>query len=195
MRQILAITGARKVNLIGRSHGGLDVRYVADAATRARALLPVRLKQDEEALRAAGGTEEEVQALRREMVGGEAADRLAELDREEAAWQARLDACRMERSTIEADPGLDAARRAARLRRLLEDRFTANERLRVEAIEQMRQADSAGLVPASARRGQFSCCRRQPGRQARCGGWHTRRHGREPRRTLPAPCPTGCGAG
>lgn len=29
VRQILAVTGAKKVNLIGHSHGGLDVRYVA----------------------------------------------------------------------------------------------------------------------------------------------------------------------
>lgn len=73
--------------------------------------------------------------LRREVVGSEAADRLAELDREEAAWRARLDEYQLERAAIEADPGLDPAQRAARLRHLLEDRFTANERLRVEATD------------------------------------------------------------
>jgi lipase chaperone LimK len=107
-------------------------------AARARALLPVRLQEDEAALRAAGGNDEDVHALRRDMVGSEAAERLAELDREEAAWQARLDDFRMERSAIEADPGLDQAQRDARLRTLLEERFTVNERLRVGAIEQIR---------------------------------------------------------
>ncbi len=32
VEEILAITGAQKVNLIGHSHGGLDVRYVASVA-------------------------------------------------------------------------------------------------------------------------------------------------------------------
>ena len=104
-------------------------------AARAHALLPVRLQEDEAALRAAGGNEEDVHVLRREVVGSEAADRLAELDREEAAWRARLDEYQLERAAIEADPGLDPAQRAARLRHLLEDRFTVNERLRVEATD------------------------------------------------------------
>jgi triacylglycerol lipase len=32
IEEILAVTGAKKVNLIGHSHGGLDVRYVASVA-------------------------------------------------------------------------------------------------------------------------------------------------------------------
>lgn len=32
VEEILAVTGAKKVNLIGHSHGGLDVRYVASVA-------------------------------------------------------------------------------------------------------------------------------------------------------------------
>lgn len=104
-------------------------------AARAETLLPSRLRDDEAALRAAGGSAEEVRALREQTVGAEAAARLEELDREEAQWQARLDEYRAERAAIESDPGLDPEQRAARLRALLEAGFAPNERLRVEALE------------------------------------------------------------
>ncbi len=102
---------------------------------RARASLPSRLRADEAALREAGGSDEEVRALREQMVGAAAADRLAELDRERTAWQARLESFRAERAAIEADARIDAAERDRRIDELLADRFTATERLRVEAIE------------------------------------------------------------
>lgn len=107
-------------------------------AARAETLLPFRLRDDEAALRSAGGTAAEVRALREQTVGAEAAARLEELDREEAQWQARLDGYRAERAAIESDPDLDAAQRASRLRALLEADFAPHERLRVEAIERAR---------------------------------------------------------
>lgn len=104
-------------------------------AARAETLLPFRLRDDEAALRAAGGSTDEVRALREQTVGAEAAARLEELDREEAQWQARLDAYRAERAAIESDPGLDPEERASRLRALLEAGFAPHERLRVVATD------------------------------------------------------------
>jgi len=101
---------------------------------RAQALLPARLHDDEEALRAAGGTDDEVQALREQTVGSAAAARLAELDREQVQWQARLATYCAERAALEADI-LDETTRAERLRVLREEMFTPTERLRVEAID------------------------------------------------------------
>jgi lipase chaperone LimK len=103
------------------------LREVRDAAT-----LPMRLDGATAAVRAAGGGDADVEALRVEMVGADAAARLAALDREEAEWRRRLDAFRDARSALEQQGA-----RADEIRALLESSFTPTERLRVEALDRL----------------------------------------------------------
>ena len=68
-------------------------------------------RDDEAALRAAGGVGRRTSsALREQAVGTDAADRLAALDQQRAAWQARVDRASAPRSSR---PALDRRRRAA----------------------------------------------------------------------------------
>jgi lipase chaperone LimK len=101
-------------------------------ADRDAALGPARLARDESALRNAGGSPEEIRALRESRFGKEAADRLEELDRKRAEWQQRLDAYRNERAAIEADPSLSPEQRRQRLEDLRASRFDEREAMRVE---------------------------------------------------------------
>lgn len=119
-------------------------RALADAAAAlpesvrqadAAATLPLRLGAEEAALRSAGASDADVQRLRQDAVGPEAAARLAALDRERAEWQARLDGYRAARAAIDADPSRSAAERERQRSALLAARFTPTERLRVEALD------------------------------------------------------------
>lgn len=106
---------------------------------RAQALGPVRLMQEEQQLREAGAAPEEIRALREQQFGAEAADRLEALDRERAEWQQRVDDYRTARQAIEANPSFSAAARAHAVDMLLGERFTPQERLRVEALDNIQQ--------------------------------------------------------
>jgi lipase chaperone LimK len=109
-----------------------QVRQARDTAMAA-----ARLSRDEQQLRDAGGTPEEIHALREERFGAAAADRLAALDRERAEWQQRLDDYRRDRQSIASDAALDDSARARALDALLVERFTPRERVRVEALVNM----------------------------------------------------------
>ncbi len=102
---------------------------------RARALAPLALANAEAALRAQGGSPQAIRALREQLVGREAADRLAALDQRREEWQRRVDDFRMERQTIESDGALDSAERDRRVRDLLAQHFTPTERQRVQALD------------------------------------------------------------
>ncbi|WP_437916733.1 lipase secretion chaperone [Sorangium sp. So ce302] len=104
------------------------VREAREAATR-----PLAQQAEEQALRDAGASDEALRAHRVATVGPEAADRLAELDRQRAAWQQRLDAFAGARADIEATVADPDARRAEE-EALIEGSFTPEERLRVRAI-------------------------------------------------------------
>jgi lipase chaperone LimK len=105
------------------------VRAARTAATR-----PLREQEDEQAMRAAGATGEEIQRHRVATVGEAAAERLKTLDEERASWKQRLAAFRTEREAIaRAQP--DPAARKALIRKLLDDSFTPAERLRVNALD------------------------------------------------------------
>lgn len=96
----------------------------ADVIAGRAARAPEVLRQMEAHLRASGASSDEIRLLRVERVGAAAADRLAALDAQRAAWQARVDAFAAE---IE---GADDATREA----LLVARFDANEARRVRTL-------------------------------------------------------------
>lgn len=106
-------------------------------AARAAALAPAELARDEAALRAEAGNADEVQRLREERVGAEAAERLASLDDARAAWRARVDSYRAERSVIDADPALDAAARASAVAALRARHFSGAELVRIDALDRI----------------------------------------------------------
>ncbi|WP_438030117.1 lipase secretion chaperone [Sorangium sp. So ce233] len=105
-----------------------DIREAREAAVR-----PLAQQAEERALREAGASDEELHAHRVAAVGSEAADRLAALDRQRAAWQERVDAFAGARASIEATLADPEARREAE-EALLAGAFTPEERLRVRAI-------------------------------------------------------------
>ena len=102
----------------------------AQAAARA----PLDMRQAEARLRAEGAGDSEIHALREQRFGREAATRLAALDREREAWQARLDEWRATRTALEAEFADDPAQLAETLEAARAERFSARERLRVEAL-------------------------------------------------------------
>jgi lipase chaperone LimK len=105
-------------------------------AAREDAIRPLRQREEEEAMRANGASDDDVRAYRVATVGDAAADRLAELDRRRAAWQARLTAFREARAAIlrtENDPD----RQRAAVQKLLDGSFTPLEQIRVAAADQI----------------------------------------------------------
>jgi|GEM_PF-1964238 len=96
----------------------------------------VNLRRDEARLREQGGDDAAIRALRVERFGEDAADRLEALDREDAAWNARLQNFNTERARILANGSLSAAAKDAAIAHLLQDRFDERERIRVAAIDE-----------------------------------------------------------
>jgi lipase chaperone LimK len=87
-------------------------------------------------VRALGATASDpatVYAARAEVVGPDAARRLAELDAEEAAWTARMQALESERRRILEEAAGDAAGQQRALAGYLEEHFTPEEQLRARA--------------------------------------------------------------
>lgn len=84
--------------------------------------------------------EEALWQQRSEAYGYDAAYRLAELDEQRSAWQARLERYDAAKAALEADTSLDEASRAARNEALLAEHFTATERKRVRALARIRAA-------------------------------------------------------
>ena len=60
-------------------------------------------------LQAAGGSAAQVQALRQQLVGNQAASRLQALDQQRQSWKQRLQRFQQEKSAIDTHPGLSPA--------------------------------------------------------------------------------------
>jgi lipase chaperone LimK len=105
----------------------LDAGLPADVrAAREAPLKIVRVQDEAERLRAGGAGEEDVFRLRAEVFGADAAQRLADVDSDEAAWKRRIDAYLAERRGLR-----DEAQIAALRRRL----FSEEEQRRLPAYE------------------------------------------------------------
>jgi lipase chaperone LimK len=118
--------GAERAERLGAIAAAMpEAARAVETATTA----PLIALAHEQELRAAGAPPDEIRAVRAAAFGSDGADRLEALDRERAAWQARLDGFRAERARLADDPTDVAA--------LLARDFTPAERVRVEAIERI----------------------------------------------------------
>ena len=106
--------------------GGDDGEHEADV-----------LAGDRAEVREAGGSAEDVYALREQAVGADAAGRLAALDQRRAEWEGRVDAYRAARSAIDADASLTLVQREAVIEDLRAQHFDESERLRVRALDRI----------------------------------------------------------
>ncbi|TDR73327.1 lipase secretion chaperone [Paludibacterium purpuratum] len=102
-------------------------------AARREPVIQLTLSEAEAKLRQQGGSEQDVYALRSRMVGQAAADRLSQLDREQAAWQQRIDGYLRQRQQILADPARAAEQKQQAISALETANFNAQERLRLGA--------------------------------------------------------------
>ena len=113
----------------------LDARLPASVrAEREAPLAVVHLEEAAQQIRAQGGSEDDVYRMRAAAVSPEAANRLADLDRDEANWKARIAAYQAQRATVLSTPGSDADRTAA-MSDLRNRLFTPEEQRRLAAYE------------------------------------------------------------
>lgn len=111
---------------------------------RADSAVALELRTEEARSRADGAGAAEIQALRERRVGPEAAERLAALDAQRAAWNARLAEYRAERSALASDASLAAAARETAVEALQERRFNRAEIARVRALDRIEASVSEG---------------------------------------------------
>ncbi|MBP1204353.1 lipase chaperone LimK [Duganella sp. 1411] len=105
------------------------------AALREEREAPARILRLEESvarLRANGAGDNEVYRVRAAALSPEAAARLAEVDRDEAAWKARIGAYLAQRAALMAQP---ASRNDAALQHLRDASFSVDEQRRLGAYE------------------------------------------------------------
>jgi len=113
----------------------LDARLPAsERAEREAPLAVVRLEEAAQQIRAHGGSEDDVYRMRAAATSPEAANRLAEVDREEAAWKARIAAYQAQRAAVLSAPGGDTEHAAA-MSDLRNRLFTPEEQRRLTAYE------------------------------------------------------------
>lgn len=97
--------------------------------------LQQELDEKTQTLRDAGAPEADIRKLREQMVGPDAAARLEVLDKEQQAWNERLDLFRAEKKKIVEDAAISDDVKQKMIESLLEARFSELERQRVEALE------------------------------------------------------------
>lgn len=84
-----------------------------------------------------GGSTAELRQIREQLVGPDATGRLEALDQQRAAWDQRMSAWYSERAALLGNRSLGEQDRQAQLDMLRAQRFTAEERQRVESLEQL----------------------------------------------------------
>ena len=113
----------------------LDARLPAsEREAREASLAVVHLEEAAQQIRAQGGTEDDVYRMRAAATSPEAANRLADVDRDEAAWKARIAGYLAQRAGVLSAPGTDEERAAA-MSALRNRLFTPDEQRRLAAYE------------------------------------------------------------
>ena len=113
----------------------LDAQLPASVrAEREAPLAVVHLEEAAQRIRANGGSEDDVYRMRAAATSPEAANRLADVDREEAAWKARIAAYQAQRNAVLASPGGESEHAAA-MGELRNRLFTPEEQRRLAAYE------------------------------------------------------------
>ncbi len=84
-----------------------------------------------------GGKPEELRAIREQIVGVEATERLEALDKERAEWDTRINSYLATRDTLLKNPALSDAERQRQLNDIKNKDFNEQEQVRVEAFETM----------------------------------------------------------
>ncbi|PTQ90362.1 lipase secretion chaperone [Agitococcus lubricus] len=87
--------------------------------------------------KARGGKPEELRAIREQLVGVEATERLEALDQERAAWDGRMNDYLSQRDTILKNQALSQQDRERQVNDLKQKNFNQQERIRVDALETM----------------------------------------------------------
>lgn len=108
------------------------------AALRERREAPARIVKLEESvqkLRAQGVGDNEIYRMRAAALSPAAADRLAELDRDEAVWKGRIEAYLAERGKLALRGGGPDGQATEALRQLRDSQFTPEEQRRLGAYE------------------------------------------------------------
>lgn len=104
-------------------------------AARQQATQHLVLSDAERQLRQQGASPAQLQAMRTSMGGPEAAQRLAALDADEAAWQGKLKQWQQEREQLAKDAGLSDLQRQQAQQALEQQLFSENERKRLAAYQ------------------------------------------------------------
>ena len=103
------------------------------------------LRQQTAKLQAEGANAAQIRQLRQQLVGAEATLRLEALDQKRQTWNQRVSRYLTEKAGIEANQGLGASDKAEAIAQLAEAGFSEQERLRLEAAEQLATARSPSL--------------------------------------------------
>lgn len=98
------------------------------------------LRQQTARMRAEGASAAQIRQLRQQLVGAEATQRLETLDQQRQSWNRRIATYLASKSEIEGNPGLSATDKSSAIKRLAEEGFDEQERLRLDAAEQLASA-------------------------------------------------------
>lgn len=148
---LFALNDARDLDSIARfeisENASLNAAQKQEQLAKLDASLPLPLREEREAplkvakveeqvaqLRAKGGSDQDVYQLRAKAFSPEAAARLAEVDREEAQWQARIARYLAQRSQIVQNTPNPVQQQQA-IAQLRAQQFTSEEQLRLPAYE------------------------------------------------------------
>lgn len=97
----------------------------------------LRLEESVQKMRAQGASDDDIYRARAAALSPEAAARMAQVDREDSEWRARIDQYLVERNQLLANRTLAENERQALLAQLQQGRFTPDEQRRLPAWEAM----------------------------------------------------------